>query len=646
MIFYGSQSGKSERYANSLARECHARYGINAMAADLDDYDHKHLGDFPADKIMIFIVATYGEGDPTDNANTFNEYLLSLRHNKSGSKLANLKYFACGLGNSNYRLYNRFVDVVDDKLTAAGAQRLGYIGKADEAGGATATEEAFRKWKGDTLAVLAKQLGREERVVTYESALEVVEMDCQPEASELYLGEPNAQHLAGSPTSNIGLHNPYAAPIAVSRELFTSGDRNCIHMEFDISGAPSVKYRSGDHLAVWPVNPENEVERLISVLGWDDNTRNAIIDVRAKEEGTKIPIPTPTTRETVLRYYLEICGPVSRDLIGLLVDFAPSPAARTALTQLYKDWHTIGESLSNRFLNIAKLLQFADPNTPWKSVPLTLLIESIPKLQPRYYSIASSPTVAARRPAITAVVATRSSPSSGPSSTVDDRFHGVATHYLLAHAEARSPSPLVPASLPKYNLTLPRSPTTDRTPKASDSKILIHIRPSTFKLPTAPSRPIIMLGAGTGIAPFRGFVQERAKLASQGKDIGQMMLFFGCRNANEDYLYADEWARYQKELGGRLDVVVAFSRPKGKQEGKKMYIQDALRAQAAKVVELVVEQGAFVYICGAAKMAAEVRKALVDVIAREKGWGVQEAEGWVAKELKAVRRLQEDVWGA
>jgi NADPH-ferrihemoprotein reductase len=632
VVFFGSQSGKSERYANSLARECHARYGIKAMAADLDDYDHKHLSDFPADKIMVFIVATYGEGDPTDNANTFNEYLLSLRH-KSNTKLASLKYFACGLGNSNYRLYNRFVDFVDDKLTAAGAERLGYIGKADEAGGATATEETFREWKEDMLQVLAQKLGREERAVTYESGLDVVEIeDPKPESPDVYLGEPNSQHLTGSPNSHIGLHNPYAAPIAVSRELFTSGDRNCIHMEFDISGAPSLKYRCGDHLAVWPVNPENEVERLISVLGWDDRTRHASIDIRGKEQGTKIPIPTPTTRETVLRYYLEICGPVSRDLIGLLNDFSPSPTAKSILSQLYKEWHTVGESLSSKYLNVAKLLQLADPTNPWTSVPLTLLIEAIPKLQPRYYSIASSPTVAARRPAITAVVTTRS-----PEIATQDRFHGVATHYLLAHHHNRSQHPQ-----PLYNLTGPRA-------KLAPSKILIHIRASTFKLPANPIRPIIMIGAGTGIAPFRGFVQERAKLVASGKAVGKVLLFFGCRSPHEDFLYQEEWAHYAKVAP--LEVVTAFSRYMPKQldsalkEEKKAYVQQRLLAHSAQIVPMLFDEGAYVYVCGAARMAQEVRECLVQMVAVERGWEEEEAREWLERELKASRRLQEDVWG-
>ena len=107
-----------------MARECHARYGINAPPADLDDYDHKHISSFLADKIMVFVVATYGEGDPTDNANTCLEYLSSLRHAEK-DELASIRYFACGFGNSDYRLYNSFVDVVDEKLAAAAAERIG-----------------------------------------------------------------------------------------------------------------------------------------------------------------------------------------------------------------------------------------------------------------------------------------------------------------------------------------------------------------------------------------------------------------------------------------------------------------------------------------------------------------------------------------
>jgi NADPH-ferrihemoprotein reductase len=631
------------------------------MAADLDDYDHRHLTELPAGKVVVFLVATYGEGDPTDNANGLSEYLTHL--SVDGKSLTNVNYFACGLGNRNYRLYNRFVDVVDERLAAAGAQRLGWIGKLDEATGGTAMEDAFRKWKNDMLQLLGQRLGRDEHAVTYESMLEVVEVDASSETKQKPLSRFKDQH-------SIGVHHPYAAPVGVSRELCTTDTRNCIHMEFDISGVPTLKYHCGDHLAVWPVNPEEEVDRLVKVLGWDDQMRHAVIDIRTKEPGTKVPIPTPTARETILRHYLEICGPVSRELVGFLREFSPSPAARNTLNQMYREWSPSKFPSNNKYLTVGRLLRLVEPTKSWSSVPLTLLIEEIARLQPRYYSIASSPAVAARRPAITAAVVSRRhvdeegivKTEAQPDDDGDELFYGLATNYLLAHHRLRqsdTQQKQPPPSIPTYQLIHPRS-VEEPLSSSSTPKILIHIRPSKFKLPANSSRPIIMIGAGTGVAPFRGFVQERARLlAASKKEVGSMMLFFGCRHPDEDFLYRDEWEHFASTTP--LTVVTAFSRyhnvedagthgqdskPTSTETHRKVYVQTRLLAYSEEVVDLILNKGAYVYICGNVKMAKGVRESLISILMNEQSWEEDQAREWIERELKATRRLQEDVWEA
>lgn len=132
VIFWGSQSGKSEHLAKTFARECQVRFGIRAMAADLDLFDFEHLAELTKGRLIGFVVATYGEGDPTDNAAGLFDYLQALRED-SIIQLSQLEYFCFGLGNSKYEAYNKFVDHVDQTLTSAGARRIGSVGKADEA---------------------------------------------------------------------------------------------------------------------------------------------------------------------------------------------------------------------------------------------------------------------------------------------------------------------------------------------------------------------------------------------------------------------------------------------------------------------------------------------------------------------------------
>jgi cytochrome P450/NADPH-cytochrome P450 reductase len=127
---------------------------------------------------------------------------------------------------------------------------------------------------------------------------------------------------------------------------------------------------------------------------------------------------------------------------------------------------------------------------------------------------------------------------------------------------------------------------------------------SAFRLPEDAATPIIMIGPGTGLAPFRGFLQERAWLKSQGTPVGRSMLFFGCRHPEQDFLYADELAALARD--GVTDLKVAFSRLPGE---KKMYVQDLLLSERDAVWQMI-ESGAVVYVCGdASRMAPDVRRA-------------------------------------
>ncbi|KAK3080736.1 hypothetical protein LTS18_013666 [Coniosporium uncinatum] len=148
-----------------------------------------------------------------------------------------------------------------------------------------------------------------------------------------------------------------------------------------------------------------------------------------------------------------------------------------------------------------------------------------------------------------------------------------------------------------------------------------------------------MVGPGTGVAPFRGFVQERAALARDGQTVGKTILFFGCRKAAEDFMYQDEWEQYKKDMGDAFEMHVAFSR-----EGpNKVYVQHKIKEQAVEINKLLQEK-AFFYVCGdAANMAREVNTILGQIIAEQRG--VPESKGEeVVKAMRASNQYQEDVW--
>lgn len=529
VVFYGSQTGTAEDYASRLAKEGSSRFGLKTMVADLEDYDYENLDEFPDDKIAFFVLATYGEGEPTDNAVEFYEFIHgespSFSKGEEQKPLGNLKYVTFGLGNNTYEHYNSMVRRVDAALKNLGADRIGAAGEGDD--GAGTMEEDFLAWKEPMWEALTEKMGLEEREAVYEAVFSVEEKpELSAEDSTVYLGEPNKNHLENTQKGPYNAHNPYIAPIAESKELFTVKDRNCLHMEIDVSGS-NITYTTGDHVAVWPTNAGAEVDRFVKVLGHEDD-RHRVINVKPIEVTAKVPFPTPTTYDAVVRYHMEICGPVSRQFVATLAAFAPNDRAKAEMTKLGSDADYFKSKISSQYLNIAQVLQSVCADQPWTAVPFSCLIEGINKIQPRYYSISSSSYVQPKKISVTAVVESIRIP--GASHIVK----GVTTNYLLALKQKQHGDPNPDPHGLTYAITGPRN-------KYDGIHVPVHVRHSNFKLPSDPAKPVIMVGPGTGVAPFRGFVQERAQQAKKGEKVGPTVLFYGCRRRDEDWLYKDDW---------------------------------------------------------------------------------------------------------
>jgi len=531
VMFYGSQTGTAEDYASRLAKEGSSRFGLRTMVADLEEYDYDDLDNLPEDKIVFFVMATYGEGEPTDNAVDFMEFIgsddstFSKGASATEQPLPSLKYVTFGLGNNTYEHYNEMVRRVDKNFTKLGATRIGTAGEGDD--GAGTMEEDFLAWKEEMWAALAMNLGLMERDVKYEPSFEVTEkpeMDASHDT--VYLGEPNKNHLEGKSVGPYNQNNPYIARINESRELFTDKSRNCVHAEIDISGS-NLKYDTGDHIAIWPTNAGKEVDRLLYILGLYEK-RHMVIEVKNIEATAKLPFPSPTTYDAILRYHMEICAPISRQFCSVLAQFAPDAEVKKEMAKLGGDKDYFHQQVVDKNLNIAQFLEIMTNGKPWTTIPFSLLIETLLKLQPRYYSISSSAHVQPQTISITAVVESIEKPGA------PHIVKGVTTNYILALKQRQHGDPDPDPHGLNYAIDGPRN-------KYDGVHIPVHVRHSNFKLPSNPATPIIMVGPGTGVAPFRAFVQERAALAKSGQTVGKTMLFFGSRSSTEDFLYKDEW---------------------------------------------------------------------------------------------------------
>ncbi|WWC59241.1 uncharacterized protein I303_101791 [Kwoniella dejecticola CBS 10117] len=680
VIFYGSQTGTAEEYAIRLAKEAKSRFGLSSLVCDPEEHDMNLLDQVPENAVVFFVMATYGEGEPTDNAAALMELLSEEEPDFSqGNRLENLNYVVFGLGNKTYEFYNEVAKQLDKRLEGLGAKRIGERGEGDDD---KSMEEDYLAWKDPMWETFSKVLGVEEGGSGDVADFLVTEITDHP-PEKVFHGELSPRALivasgANTPVSGgYGIKNPYPAPVLASKELFAvSGDRNCVHIEFDLTGS-GMTYQHGDHVGIWPSNPDVEVDRMLSVLGLDsDSKRFNIIDIESLDPAlAKVPFPTPATYDAIFRHYLDISAIASRQTIAFLSRYAPNENAKQKLTEWGTNKELYAQEIDGPALKLAEVLQAASGDsldqpqdgqsfnsTKW-SIPFDRIVSSVPRLQPRYYSISSSSKLHPNAIHVTAVVLKYQSAASPVHHHEPRWVFGLSTNFILnvknAHSGSNTPMSETTANaleavtmkkVPSYKLAGPRG----NYVKENVYKVPIHVRRSTFRLPTSPKVPIIMIGPGTGVAPFRGFVQERVALARKAiekngpdalKDWAPMYLFYGCRKSNEDFLYQDEWPEYEKELKGVLRMKVAFSREMKKPDGSKVYVQDLIHDLRAELAPLIVDKRAYIYICGDAKsMSKAVEERLTQMLGEAKG-GTAQVEG--VKELKMLKernRLMTDVW--
>ncbi|KAK4520037.1 uncharacterized protein ATC70_008165 [Mucor velutinosus] len=637
IVFYGSQTGTAEGFAARIAKECSQRFGVSCMTADLELYDLTYLDQVPKDKLVVFVLATYGEGDPTDNAMEFWDLVTedepTFSESSEDRPLTNLNYVMFGLGNKTYDQYNEVSRRINKCLLKLGAHLVGEAGEGDDD---ASMEEDYLTWKEKMWPAFCETLGVDESSARSgpRQPVYLVEELPEYEKNDVYFGE-----LAEKAKNNAKIiydaKRPYIAAMT-SRELFHGADRHCMHIDVDISGT-NLSYNTGDHLAIWPTNNEIEVNRLASVLGLTDKL-DTVVMVKAIDPTApkKHPFPVPTTYRSIFRYYMEICAPISRQVLNSFVEYAPSEEAKANLTRLATDKDEYRMQVGDACRNLGEVLQLvtgADTRPGlFASVPFDLIVETIARMQPRFYSISSSAKESPKTISAT-VVTLAYQPLPTPQRTV----YGVNTNFLYSIQMQNEPTVTDGQEHPPYDLAGPR-----QAYLGSDGhchKIPVHVRHSQFKLPRNPSVPVIMVGPGTGVAPFRGFVRERVVEKRNGKPVGTTLLFYGSRNQAQDFLYADEWPELFETLGGESRIVTAFSRD----QAQKIYVQHRLHEHGAQVWELL-QKGGYVYVCGDAKsMARDVNQTFINCAIEYGGMTDEKAHEYV-KGLRTTGRYQEDVW--
>ncbi|MBI5514089.1 MAG: cytochrome P450 [Deltaproteobacteria bacterium] len=582
-VLYGSNMGASQELALDLGRQAEAR-GYGTAVAELDAFTAK----LPRAGVVLVVCSTYN-GLPPDDAARFCAWLASQEH--APDALKGLAFAVLGCGNTQWRgTYQKVPRFIHERLEALGAKALVEAGACDADGD---FEAAAESWKAKLWPALEAHAGAQPTGTA----------SGEPE-DRLYTAEvmnyagtlPDATQPSAWPLHEAALFGR----VQRNDELQAPGSgRSTRHLEVALPRAAT--YTAGDHLGVFPENPPEAVLAAAQRCGLRP-TDVVVLRERsgasAAETG-RLPTGVPITVRDLLARFVDLLGPVTRRELRALARSTQCPPEKTALEALSTEEGFRSGVLSQRPTMLELLERYA-------SVPLDLglLVSLRPLLKPRYYSISSSPRGLAGACSITVGVHSFEAPSG--------RVHeGVGSHYLA------------------------------ELPVGSPVRALVKDTGSAFRLPEDPSRDVVLVGPGTGLAPFRGFLQERAAQRRAGARVGKTYLFYGCRGPSQDYLYRQELEAWAAD--GTLDgLFLAFSREPGT---PKTYVQDRLREQGRMLWDVVQAGGSF-FVCGdARRMAPAVAEAVEEVLATEGGLKPDEARARL-EALKASGRYQQDVWAS
>ncbi|XP_050984471.1 nitric oxide synthase 2b, inducible [Labeo rohita] len=590
-VLYATETGKSQSFAKKLNTMMNCAFSSRVVC--MEDYNFSEL---EKESLLIVVTSTFGNGDCPGNGESFKKQLLSLKNLRN-----KVRYCVFGLGSRMYPHFCAFAHAVDAKFAALGAIRVSPTGEGDELNG---QDEAFSAWACAAFKDACKEFNIQGQLPGKEGLAD----SWDPQRHRVQHDSCTLDRIAALSA----LHSKAVVPMKLKRRQnlqSPNSSRATILVELEMDGnTEPLNFVPGDHVGIFPGNSPELVAGILKNLSnappINQSLRleflNAYPDGERWQRDERIP-PCPLAQ--ALTYYLDVTTPPSQSLLRKLSKMAKQEDHRQRLLALATDFQvytTWKEFNKPTFLEV--LEEFSS-----LELSAAFLLSQLPLLKPRLYSVSSSPDLHPQELHLTvAVVSYYTQEGKGP------LHFGLCSTWLNTIKEGD----MVPCFV-----------------HSSDG----------FHLPSDPSAPCILVGAGSGIAPFRSFWQQQFHdMKKTGLKGNPTTLVFGCRGSDTDHLYKEE-ALDMRDNGALSSITTAYSRQTGQ---PKVYVQDILREQLNdKVVEVLHHNPGHLYICGGMNMAHDVAATIKEILVSRLGITLSQAEEYLSR-LKNEKRYHEDIFGS
>ncbi|KAI9832789.1 MAG: hypothetical protein M1819_004009 [Sarea resinae] len=610
LVVYGSETGNAQDVADEMGRLAERLHFVTRVC-ELDSID---LSVLSKHTLVIFVVSTTGQGDLPANARMFWRSLL--RKKLPPTCLAGVDFSIFGLGDSSYPKFNWAARKINRRLLQLGAKEFYPRGEADEQH-PEGIDGSFFPWSADFKKHLLGQYPLPNGVepIPDDVLLQpkwTLHFDERAEAKGSIGGLSDSDQVP-TPPPNLPPDDLLPIPKTVKATLVkahrltpSSHWQDVRHLTFNIPS--ELDYAPGDVLTIYPKNFPQDVNEILSLLGWTADADRPVQFVPTGLPTNLASYPPPPvsnllsypklTLRSLLTNYIDITSIPRRSFFALIAHFTSNEMHKERLLEFTKPefLDELYDYTTRPRRSIIEVLQeFESVNIPWAWAGTIF-----PVLRGRQFSIASGGPLKhhlsddfTKVDLLVAIVKYRT--------VIKKIREGVCTRYI--------------ASLP------------------TGTHLNVLLQKGGLSVTKAEARrPIVMVGPGTGVAPMRSLLWERLAWAEEMKQkqgghdpegspstsvalpplIGENVLFFGCRNRASDFFYEKDWENLRAQIP--LEVFTAFSRD----QRQKIYVQDLVREHSALVYRLLHDLSGIIYICGSSgKMPQAVREALIEAFQKE-----------------------------